>query len=197
MERGLALLITAAFFILGSFLGCLLAFQADGGGAQALEEYLSSFLRAAENSGLRTPDLSGVLWRTLRWPVGAVLLGYTALGLFGIPILSALRGFLLTFSIGAFVRVYGWTGTRIAFYLVGITGMISTPVFLFLATQSFSASLRLSLTALGRGRLEPPPHDANRLPCLLLCVAALSVCILLERYLIPLWATSWVHLTAA
>jgi len=190
MEGTLALIVTAAFFALGSLLGCFLALQAGGEGAQALENYLTCFLHAAEEGTLREPDLPGVLWRTLRWPMGAILLGFTALGLAGIPILSALRGFLLTFSVGAFVRTYGWAGARIAFCLLGITGLLSVPVFLFLAAHSFTAALRLARTVSGQSRKEAPPRDSEGFRRLALCAAALGVCILLERYLVPLWTAS-------
>lgn len=183
----LALVVTAGFFVLGSLLGCLLILQADGAGAEALETYLTSFLAAAGEEELQTPELPAILWRTLRWPVGAVLLGFTSLGLAGIPLLSMLRGFLLTFSVGAFVRMYGQNGVRIAFCLLGVTGLISVPVFLLLSAQSFLSAMRL---AAAPGGQTHKVSEENPFPWQVGCAAALTVCILLERYVIPLWMTS-------
>ena len=47
MEGTLALIVTAAFFTLGGLLGCLLAFRAEGSGAEAMREYLAVFLTQA------------------------------------------------------------------------------------------------------------------------------------------------------
>ena len=45
--------------------------------------------------------------RTVLIVLLALLLGFTALGLLGLPLLFAVRGFLLAFSIASFVRLFG------------------------------------------------------------------------------------------
>jgi len=141
-----ALVVTAVFFTLGGLFGCLMAFRAQGGGGDALTAYLDQFLASAREGALVLPALPGLIWRSVRWPLAVFLFGFTALGLIGIPALSALRGFFLAFSIASFARAYGRLGIEVAFLLLGITGLLALPVFFLLATQSFHAAWSLRRT---------------------------------------------------
>ena len=111
-----ALVVTAVFFTLGGLFGCLMAFRAQGGGGDALTAYLDQFLTSAREGALVLPALPGLIWRSVRWPLAVFLFGFTALGLIGIPALSALRGFFLAFSIASFARAYGRLGIEVAFF---------------------------------------------------------------------------------
>ncbi|MDD5938546.1 MAG: stage II sporulation protein M [Clostridiales bacterium] len=179
-----ALVVTAAFFALGGLLGCFLAFQADRGGDQILSGYLAAFLSSAQDGALNLPDLPGLIWRTARWPGALFLLGFTALGLLGIPALSVLRGFFLAFSISSFARVYGRAGLSVAFLLLGIPGLLSVPVFLLMAAQSFSAAWSLACRSGAQGGRSLPYHRDYFLRCGG-CAAAVVVCIFLEHQVIP------------
>lgn len=188
MEGTLALIVTAAFFTLGGLLGCLLAFRAEGSGAEAMREYLAVFLTQARAGELASPETLSLLWRTFRWPLAAFLLGLTALGVLFLPLLSALRGFFLAFSVASFARAFGRGGVGIAFLLLGATGLVAVPVFFLLTVQGFSSSVRLAAWS-GQGR-RGPPYDLASLRRCGACAAALSVCALLECYLVPGWVAS-------
>lgn len=179
-----ALVVTAIFFALGGLMGCLLALGATGGGAEALGRYLERFLASAQAGTLTAPAVSELLWRALRWPLAVFLLGFTALGLLGVPALAALRGFLLAFSIASFGQAYGRGGLAISFFLLGVPGAISVPVFFLLSAQSFTAALELAGRAAGQGRRELPYHRDYFFRCGL-CAAAVCVSILFEQYLSP------------
>lgn len=181
-EGAPALVVTTAFFVLGGLFGCLLAFRAEGGGGEALALYLDGFLASARDGGLTAPALPSLIWRCARWPLAVFLCGFTALGVLGVPILSALRGFYLAFSIASFARAYGRAGIEVAFILLGITGLLAIPVFLLLACQSFTAAV--GLAGRGEGKWALPYDRAYFLRCGL-CAGATCVCILLERCLIP------------
>lgn len=131
-----ALAVCSICFFAGGLLGCLLMARVAGGAGEGLEAYVQSFLRAAESGALSAPDLLPSMWECIRWPLLALLLGFTALGLLGLPVLFAVRGFLLAFSIASFVRVLGSAGCLLAFLLFGVTGAISVPVFFMLGVQS-------------------------------------------------------------
>ena len=103
-----ALVVTAVFFTLGGLFGCLMAFRAQGGGGDALTAYLDQFLASAREGALVLPALPGLIWRSVRWPLAVFLFGFTALGLIGIPALSALRGFFLAFSPLLPAPMAGW-----------------------------------------------------------------------------------------
>ena len=104
------LAVTAACFLLGGLVGCLLASHIGGGGQESLAAYVEGFLRAAQAGEITAPALASLVWDTVRWPLLALLLGFTALGLLGLPLLFAVRGFLLAFSIASFVRLFGGAG---------------------------------------------------------------------------------------
>ena len=125
-----ALVVTAAFFALGGLAGCLMALGAAEGGMDALQIYLENFLTSAREGAIITPATPEILWRLLRWPLAALLLGFTALGLdkvdagtatsVSLVLLSALlTGLNLYNKLGR----YGGAGT-----LVPITGFANAVV---------------------------------------------------------------------
>ncbi len=182
-----ALVATAVFFSLGGLAGCLLALGVAGDGAEALQGYLVSFLASAQDGAMAMPVGAEVLWRTLRWPLGAALLGFTALGLVGIPALVSARGFFLAFSVASFVHAYGRRGLTMAFLLLGIPGLLTVPALFLLSAQGLHASWQLALRAPGQGRRELPYHREYFLRCGL-CAAIVCFGFLLERYLVPVLA---------
>ena len=185
-----ALVVTATFFVLGTLIGCLTALRINADGAKALCSYLERFLFLAQEGELSLPGVPALLWRGLRWPLAAFLLSFTALGLLGIPALSALRGFFFTFSVACFAKAYGRGGLAVAFLLQGIPGLLSVPVFLLLATQSFSTACVLAGRGSGQGRRELPYGRDFFLRCAL-CAGVLFISLLVECYLVPVLVTGW------
>lgn len=176
-----ALVVTAAFFTFGGLAGSFLAFRTSGAGLEAMTAYLERFLTVAQTAGLSLPSLPELLWRALRWPLAAILLGLSAVGLLGIPVLSAMRGFLMAFSIASFAMAYGHDGLAVAFFLLGIPGIFSVPAFMILTTQSFSVACTLAGAS---GRREFPFHREQLFRCGV-CAAAICLSLLIECYLVP------------
>lgn len=183
-----ALVVTAAFFALGSALGGFFSACASEGGSEVISAYLTQFLSQAQQDGLLYPDLFQFLWLSLRWPFAAFVLGFSALGLLGLPLLSGMRGFLFSFSVGVLSRALGRQGLGIAFLLLGVSGLISIPVFLLVATQSFMAAR--SLASRGQGKRELPYDRAYILRCSF-AVLFLLVSLILEWYFVPSLLSSW------
>lgn len=179
-----ALVVTAVFFAFGGLAGCLIALSVTEGGAEALQVYLESFLTAAQAGAMTTPATIEVLWRTLRWPLAIFLLGFTALGVLGIPALVSARGFFLAFSVASFAQAYGRKGLTIAFFLMGVPGLLTVPALFLLSAQSLHVSWRMALRAPGQNRHELPYHRDYFLRCGF-CAAAVCFGFLLERYLVP------------
>ena len=140
----LILAAVSASFFLGGLAGCLLAGCVDGGGQESLAAYVEGFLRAAQAGEAAPPALAALVWETLRWPLLALLLGFTALGLLALPLLFAVRGFLLAFSIASFVRLFGGTGCLLALLVFGVGGAFSVPVLFVLGVQSFMTARTLA-----------------------------------------------------
>lgn len=176
-----ALVVTAAFFTFGGLAGNLLAFQMTESGQTAMAAYLDRFLGLALTGDLAQPALPELLWRSLRWPMAAFLLGFSILGLLGIPILSAMRGFFFAFSVASFARAYGFRGVAVAFFLLGIPGLLAIPAFITLATQSLSSACSLA----GRSGRRESPFSRRYFTRCGICGAVFSASILLECYIVP------------
>ena len=179
-----ALVVTAAFFTFGSLAGAFLALRSSAGGIEALHSYMVQFLAAAQDGSLSQPALPELLWRALRWPLGAFFLGFTALGLFCIPILASLRGFFLTFSVASFALVFGRKGVAASFLLLGIPGIFYLPAFFLLCTQSFVSAWSTAAGRGGTGRREADPGRDQALRCGV-CAAAVVAGIITEKILVP------------
>ena len=71
------LAVTAACFLLGGLVGCLLASHIGGGGQESLAAYVEGFLRAAQAGEITAPALASLVWDTVRWPLLALLRGFS------------------------------------------------------------------------------------------------------------------------
>ena len=92
-EHVVALTVLGIAFVIGGVIGCLIAFQV-GQDNETLLSFLQSYLNAAKNGDVQAPNLMLVLWKAIRFPVLAMILGFTALGIAGMPALFLVRGFL-------------------------------------------------------------------------------------------------------
>ena len=179
-----ALTVLSISFLLGGLAGCILSTFVQGEGQESLQAYLENFLRLAETGEVSAPKLATQLWDLLRWPLLALLLGFTALGVLGLPLLFAARGFFLAFSISAFVQMFGSAGCLLAFLLFGIGGGISISALFVLGVQSMTASRCLASRFLGEGK-APSPYGKAYFLRWGGCAAALCVCLCLERFAVP------------
>lgn len=184
-ESSSTLPLLTASFVLGAFLGCVLAASVSGAGSMALDTYMSGFTAALREGSVQAPSLMAASWAVLRWPLAVLLLGYVSFGLIGIPLLVCARGFFFTFCIAAFVQTLGGKGLLFALLLLGVESFLSIPVLFVLASQSLgNAALRKE--AKGKSR----PTKTEQSPVLLLrntvCFCILLFCILWELLLLPL-----------
>ena len=84
--QGGALAVLGLCFLLGGLAGCLFAALAENQGAVELGSYLEGYLLLARDGGLSVP-LWSLLWTRLRDLLAVLILGLTALGVAGIPLL--------------------------------------------------------------------------------------------------------------
>lgn len=192
-EGVVALVVTALFFALGSFLGLVISSVASMDGVTVMYAYLEQFLSLAREDGLSHPELFPFVWQVVRWPTLALLFGFSSLGLMGLPILNGMRGFYLAFSVGAFAQTYGRNGAVAALLLLGIPAFLSIPAFFLLSAQSFSASYKLAVRASGQGKRELPYHRVYMLRCVF-AVILIGIGASLEWYLVPALAGGWANI---
>lgn len=77
-----------------------------------------------------------VLWNAMRWLVFVWLLGFTAFGAWMIPVMFALRGFCLCFSVAG-LCASGEGGLLLALLLFGSSAVVTLSAFFFLGVRSW------------------------------------------------------------
>lgn len=90
-----AMAVLGMAFLLGGGAGCLLGGMVNGAGGSALSDYLQTYLTLAQDGTEGAPGFWAVLWEQMRFPLAALLMGFTALGVIGLPVLFAVRGFFI------------------------------------------------------------------------------------------------------
>ncbi|WP_338049719.1 hypothetical protein [Pseudoflavonifractor phocaeensis] len=179
-----ALAVLSLCFLGGGLLGVLSAAGAEEEAAAGLASYLSAFLATAQAGTLSVPGLPAQVWSVIRWPLLVLLLGFSAVGLVGIPAVFGVRGFLLGFSIGSFVRFYGGAGGLLAALVFGVSGCVAVPVLFVLGVQSLLAARTLALRMVEERR-RLLPYGRRYWLCCGVCAGGLAVCVLLEWAAVP------------
>ena len=150
-EQCRALVVLAIAFVAGGMAGCILAALSGGAGAEELSRYLVDYL-TLNQSGQLSRSLWPVLWGQVKYFLAALLLGLTALGLAGFPVLFCARGFFLSFPVACFCRVFGERGLFPAFILFGLPALLWAPALFLTGVSGFLSSQQLLRRALGEGR---------------------------------------------
>ena len=125
-----------------------------------------------------------MLWEQGRFLIGLCILGVTALGVAGIPVLFLARGFLFSFSVAAFCRIFGPVGLASAFFLFGLPALLWAPVLFLAGCQCLEGAYALLCRVLGDGR-APLPQGSAYWGKLALYGLGLVVCVMLECMAAP------------
>ena len=178
-----AILLVGVLFVLGGLGGCLAAGFVDGESGAALEEYLKAYLALAQG-GTAQVSPGALLWDLVRFPLAVLLLGFTAVGVVCIPVVFGIRGFLFSFSVACFCRLFGWAGFVPAVFLFGVPALLWAPALFVLGMQGMAGSYDM----LRRGRgdsCEPAFFHCGYWRRCALCVLMLAVCGALEYLALP------------
>lgn len=142
----------------------------------ALADTLRACLAQAAE-GTRQPLLRDV-WDQLRWPLAAFVLGLTALGAAGIPLLLFLRGFLLCFTAGSFAALLGADGLKAAWALLGVSALLGLPAL-------FAAACPGLQCAVDRLRGGGRPSAGDCIPAAAAALLLTVLAIVLQRLAVP------------
>ena len=184
LPRPLApLLLLSACFLLGGALGAAFGGLMGEASAQELAAYLHTYLTLARDGAVPV-EFWGMAWEQFRLLLAVILLGLTALGAVGIPVLFGVRGFLFAFSVAGLCRVFGTAGLVPGLFLFGMPAFLWAPV-LFLAGGQCMGSAWVLLRRLRLESREPLPFTSAYWGRLGLCAAALMVCVMLEYLAAP------------
>lgn len=174
---GLArLALLGACFALGALGGFFLS--GWSGEDPALLEYLHSYFQAAGQGCGMELSLWSSIWDLVRWPLAAFLLGSTALGALGIPLLLGARGFLLSYAAATFVRLFGLPGMAASIAALGVSALAAVPVLFVVSADAFDQSL-------GRLSGERSPAWGQRAQTLTPCAGLLVLAVALQQTMMP------------
>lgn len=120
-------------FLLGSLLGAVWAGGLDANQTEQLHKYISEYLSVTEQTDVAVA-FGSIFWNHFRWYLCLLLLGVSFPGMFFLPVLFGFRSFLLTFSLGCFLRIFGGVGLIPGLILLGL------PSFLWIPAMWITAS---------------------------------------------------------
>lgn len=95
-----------------------------------------------------------VLWSVARWPILVWFLGMTGLGVWMVPIMFVLRGFLLSFCVAGLSGA-AQGGALLAFLLFGCGGLVTLPILFLLGGRAWGQAAVWR----GRGRILARPAE--------------------------------------
>ena len=173
----------SACFLLGGALGAVFGGLMSETSAQELADYLSTYFTLAREGGV-TVEFWSVAWEQFRLLIAVILLGLTALGAAGIPLLFGVRGFLLAFSVAGLCRVFGAAGLVPALFLFGLPAFFWAPILFLTGGQCLNGAWVLLRRLLLESR-EPLPFTSAYWGRLGLWAAAMMVCVMLEYLAAP------------
>ena len=173
----------SACFHLGGALGAVFGGLMSETSAQELADYLSTYFTLAREGGV-TVEFWSVAWEQFRLLIAVILLGLTALGAAGIPLLFGVRGFLLAFSVAGLCRVFGAAGLVPALFLFGLPAFFWAPILFLTGGQCLNGAWVLLRRLLLESR-EPLPFTSAYWGRLGLWTAAMMVCVMLEYLAAP------------
>lgn len=173
----------SACFLLGGALGAVFGGLMSETSAQELADYLSIYFTLAREGGV-TVEFWSVAWEQFRLLIAVILLGLTALGAAGIPLLFGVRGFLLAFSVAGLCRVFGAAGLVPALFLFGLPAFFWAPILFLTGGQCLNGAWVLLRRLLLESR-EPLPFTSAYWGRLGLWAAAMMVCVMLEYLAAP------------
>lgn len=179
-----ALFLLCGCFLIGYLAAVLLLGRLGEAGADGLLLCLSALLNGGVDASI--PSRPTLLWGILRWPLLLVLLRVTSAGVFAVPFLFCVRGFLLTFSVGLFASLLPGDGLLTAFILFGLSELLQLPAFFLLGTDSLLGAASQRQIEFGRQPREKRSLiDSVPFPRYGVCAVALLGAACLEYRVIP------------
>lgn len=184
----LPMLVIAVLFIAGVLLGCVVSLHVNGEGLIVLNDYLNNITNKYNQN-------SSVVWMTILstyiYPVSIFIFGFTVLGVLVIPLTVALKGFLLSFMITSFIKVFSIQGLLYSAVIMVVPAVIMLPCMFVLATQGGFHSLALLFMYFSKGRhMDAFILPRNYVTKFIVCLVALFFSVIYEIYLSPMFISA-------
>lgn len=179
------LLLLCLFFVAGSIIGFLAQKTVGVESNAELCEYLHRYADATAQGSLTPVSFFRVVAVYFRYPLLAFCLGFCSLGVFLLPLLCAIQGFFLSFSVCCFASALGRSGVYLAFVAFGLRVLLTLPCMMALSRQALENACRLHGSLQQRsGRIRAFP-DAAYIKLLGICSAVLLLGTVLEITWLP------------
>lgn len=175
------LIVLSLCFAIGALSGFFFSYW--GGNDSELSDYLRQYFQMVSQGDGAGPSLWSSIWELARWLLAALLLGSTALGAIGIPVLMGVRGFLLSYSAATLVRLFGLSGMALSLAAFGTAALIAVPVLFAVAADAFRQSL-------GRLSGDRSPSWRQRVQALAPCVGLAVLAVALQQTVMPAFLTA-------
>jgi len=175
------LIVCGALFICGSIVGTAAAGFAGGTG---VSDSLTEFLAQSGQAPVRMSGFFSTLFNDSVYHLVAIFLGFSALGVFCVPLLAAVRGFFLCFSISAIVHHFGGDGILLSLAISGVTALLTIPCLFILSVQSFTSSLNLLRSVTTRGG-SSKPYGGRFFVRTIVCIAVLMCSAMIDTLFVP------------
>lgn len=125
MKSSFSLALISVCFLLGAAAGSLVAMTvADSG---ELITFFGDMVEGAKQGALQN-SFWRVLLPNLLWPALILLFSFSPFGIAGIPVCVLAKGFLISYSVSAIFRAFGFDGIWLALISVGLPNLIYVPV---------------------------------------------------------------------
>ena len=112
------------------------------------------------------------------------LFGISACGVLCLPVMLGLRGFLLTFAVGCFLRVFGGTGIVPVLVLFGLPSMFWIPAMWIAVSSMMECCFSQSVSKGGAWKTAPGlGHDVAA--ALGISFLLVLLCVFLEYWILP------------
>ncbi len=170
-------------FLLGGGLGLVFGCAVGGEGSQALSQYLTAYLELAAEGEIATQPVL-IFWEGLKLPLTALVLGFTALGVVGLPLVLGVRGFSLVYGMTCLCRLFGAEGLLVGGVLFGLVALVAVPALFVLGVLGMEGSWALLRRSLGHRR-SPLPYGGDYFLRCGGCVVAVAVSAVVEWLVVP------------
>lgn len=177
------LALLALFFLLGIFLGQVAAKRVPDEAGAELKRYLEDYLLLDASCDWRTVLSTLILY--VRFPLAAALLGFASVGVVLLPVVSAVMGFFLSFSVCCFTATFGYNGVFLSLAVFGLRCAVTLPCFFLLAVPAWETSGTLAALSFGRGRRTAPVAYGTVCRRLGVCVLVLLAGVCVDIFLSP------------
>lgn len=180
----LGLMICGILFMCGCVAGTVTAGFVSNG--TRLNDFFSSFMSFFLTGNATRQNMLSAILDAFKYNLMAIALGFSVAGVFLVPVLSAVRGFFLCFSVAMVVRVLGDNGVALALAIFGVGTLITIPCFFILSVDAFYASAYIFRLATQRTqKLDAAPFNSRYFIRCGICLLVLMLSALIDVYMTP------------